>query len=831
MKQVAARLTVSPEEIPFSALGDTARLTARVFDALGSPVEGVAVSWASSDASVATVDPAGLVTAAGPGEAEVTASVAEASAAARVRVVPMIGSLTVSPSRVILLRDDPVPTRLLATVQDEGGTEMVAPVTWTTSNRNSVTVDSTGLLGWAAAGDVTITASVVAAEGDTIRASAAVLSRILSRLEIQPDRFAYRDVGDTVRFVAAAYDSATNAAIPDPPFVWSSGDSTVATVDQAGFTMVVSAGETFIRVRLGPRERLASVVRHRAPPPPKNSAPTIEKQLLPLTVSIGQTATLVLGEYFSDPDGDSLIYKATASATDLIDLRVSRDTLFVSGKATGSESVKVTASDPEPLEISQSMRVTVQPAPSFSITRSTPNSRLHEGREIVFQIKSDPAPVEDQLLQLQFHSHDNRRDLEYDGEGTRFPVEERGTLLIRDFPFPAATETKELTVQIIQDDVPEPVWDTTIVYVRTESDPPLIADTVVVREGTCDRSVRMQRALHLAATVTGRNPCRRMTPEKMHKLSKIRLLGTSGLATQFNAMPLIKGDFLDLPNLHTLLLLSLDFTNAKWSEEVFSDAPTLRDVTLRGDFGHLPAETFAGLDNLTNLDLQFRHLDSISVDLLTPPSNLEVLRLQGMTRGPGTPTPVALDPELFDPVKETLRIFDLTGLGLAAGSLRAGMFSNLNGLTELYLDSALTNNPVLPDGLFQGLQNLRTIDMGHNFLTDMAGAFSEEEYPALEILNMEFNDLTEASFPAGWLSKFTVLRRLQLSLNQIRRFPDGFFTGVRHLIEILLVGNPRNFYFPVLGGAARLRAGFLAYGVSPADRCRSVCSGPGGDRS
>ncbi|HEV7367149.1 MAG TPA: Ig-like domain-containing protein, partial [Gemmatimonadales bacterium] len=51
------------------APGDSYHLTAVAADAGGSPVEGVRFVWRSEDASVATVDGSGLVTAQGPGSA------------------------------------------------------------------------------------------------------------------------------------------------------------------------------------------------------------------------------------------------------------------------------------------------------------------------------------------------------------------------------------------------------------------------------------------------------------------------------------------------------------------------------------------------------------------------------------------------------------------------------------------------------------------------------------------------------------------------------------------------------------------------------------------
>ena len=71
--QSVASVEVSPPAAELTALGATAQLTAEAFDENGHAVAEAAFAWASSDASVATVDAQGLVTAAGNGMATITA--------------------------------------------------------------------------------------------------------------------------------------------------------------------------------------------------------------------------------------------------------------------------------------------------------------------------------------------------------------------------------------------------------------------------------------------------------------------------------------------------------------------------------------------------------------------------------------------------------------------------------------------------------------------------------------------------------------------------------------------------------------------------------------
>ncbi len=84
--QAAASAVIVPDPLSLEAPGDTARLEARVMDALNHLVQGAEVEWSSSDPAVATVDPTGLVTAIGKGDATVDATSGQANATVPVSV-------------------------------------------------------------------------------------------------------------------------------------------------------------------------------------------------------------------------------------------------------------------------------------------------------------------------------------------------------------------------------------------------------------------------------------------------------------------------------------------------------------------------------------------------------------------------------------------------------------------------------------------------------------------------------------------------------------------------------------------------------------------------
>ena len=94
----ATTVTVSPAAAELPAVGATVQLSAEVRDQNGQAMAGATVTWSSSDASVATVDASGLVTAAGNGTATVTATAGSVSGTATVTVAQEVGAVKVTPA-------------------------------------------------------------------------------------------------------------------------------------------------------------------------------------------------------------------------------------------------------------------------------------------------------------------------------------------------------------------------------------------------------------------------------------------------------------------------------------------------------------------------------------------------------------------------------------------------------------------------------------------------------------------------------------------------------------------------------------------------------------
>ena len=92
------------------------------------------------------------------------------------------------------------------------------------------------------------------------------------------------------------------------------------------------------------------------------------------TVTAGQTTTVNLASYFTDPDGDALSFTATSSNPAVATATVSSSTMTVRGVAQGTAAITVVATDPGGLTAAQVVSVSVGAAgvPDLWFSNVTP---------------------------------------------------------------------------------------------------------------------------------------------------------------------------------------------------------------------------------------------------------------------------------------------------------------------------------------------------------------------------------------------------------------------------------------------------------------------------
>ena len=154
---VPTSVTVTPDTATLAALSDTVRLAAEVLDELGRVMPGAEVAWSSANTTVATVNPAGLVTAVGNGSATVTATSGSATGSAAVTVAQVVAEVAVTPAVDTVLTGQTV--RLAASAVDANGHAVAeATFTWASGDITVARVDDTGLATGVAPGTAAITA-------------------------------------------------------------------------------------------------------------------------------------------------------------------------------------------------------------------------------------------------------------------------------------------------------------------------------------------------------------------------------------------------------------------------------------------------------------------------------------------------------------------------------------------------------------------------------------------------------------------------------------------------------------------------------------------------
>jgi uncharacterized protein YjdB len=215
-KSASAKITITPVPVasvsvsPATAslvIGSTVQLSATTKDASGNTLTGRTVTWSTSDASIASVDANGLVTANALGSATITATSETKTATAQITVtVAPVAKVDVSPATVTVALN--ATTQLTATTSDASGRVLTGrTVTWSSSDQTKATVDANGLVKGLAYGQVTITAT---SEGKTGTATVKVsdgIAPVLVGLTIAPNPVDVTSATKTVTATAHITDA------------------------------------------------------------------------------------------------------------------------------------------------------------------------------------------------------------------------------------------------------------------------------------------------------------------------------------------------------------------------------------------------------------------------------------------------------------------------------------------------------------------------------------------------------------------------------------------------------------------------------------------------
>ena len=239
------------------------------------------VSWSSSNASVASVDASGKVSAVAEGTATITAKAGDKSATCSVTVtkkVVAVESVTLDKSSLELNEGETA--TLTATVKPDNASDKT--VTWSSSKTSVATVDANGKVTAVAEGNATITAK---AGNKSATCSVTVTKNVVAVESITLDKSSLElTEGETATLTATVKpDNATNKTV-----TWTSSSSSIATVDQNGKITAVSEGTATITAKAGDKTASCTVTVKKKVVAVESV--TLDKSSLELTE--GETATL-----------------------------------------------------------------------------------------------------------------------------------------------------------------------------------------------------------------------------------------------------------------------------------------------------------------------------------------------------------------------------------------------------------------------------------------------------------------------------------------------------------------------------------------------------------
>lgn len=233
-----ASVTVEPGSATI-LVGGTVSLVATVRDASGNALSGRTVTWASSNASVVTVNASGIATAvAAGGPVTITASSEGKIGTAQVTVQPPVASVALTPATATLLVDSTLIVSV--TLRDANNNAITGrPVAWTSGDPSVATVSPAGVItAVAPGGPVAITATV---EGKSGTALVTVLAPVAS---VTMTGSSSVKVGDIYTYTATA--RLANGTIVVRPVTWSVTDPTRGSMSTSGLLVPLAKGSITI---------------------------------------------------------------------------------------------------------------------------------------------------------------------------------------------------------------------------------------------------------------------------------------------------------------------------------------------------------------------------------------------------------------------------------------------------------------------------------------------------------------------------------------------------------------------------------------------------------
>ena len=246
---LSASCTVTVSSIPVTSISlnktsltldvsDTYQLVATITPTNAS---NKTIAWSTSNTAVAIVSDNGLVTPVAPGEATITATTTDGtnlSVSCQVTVVKRVQGITLNETNLTLTL--PETAQLIASFTPSDATNQV--LNWTSSKPSVATVDSNGLVTTKSTGSATITATTTDGSNLSATCQVTVVKQNVTSITLNETTLVMH-IGDSAQLVADVQPA--NAS--NPNLSWSSGNTSIASVDNNGMVIAKASGTTYVR--------------------------------------------------------------------------------------------------------------------------------------------------------------------------------------------------------------------------------------------------------------------------------------------------------------------------------------------------------------------------------------------------------------------------------------------------------------------------------------------------------------------------------------------------------------------------------------------------------
>ena len=240
--RLAGSVAVTPS-VSTLTIGSTLTLQTQITDNAGNVLTNRPLTFASDAPAVASVTPAGIVTALAPGNARITVTSEGKTGLASVQVVPLpVATLEITPRSASLFVGDVRP--FTAVTRAANGTILAErPIVWRSGSSGVVAVSAAGIVTGVAPG-----VALVVAESEGISAASSVTVTVpaVASITLAPGSPSVA-VNGVVQLVATLRD-ATGASLSGRSISYRSATESVAFVSSTGLVVGVGVGSAIITV-------------------------------------------------------------------------------------------------------------------------------------------------------------------------------------------------------------------------------------------------------------------------------------------------------------------------------------------------------------------------------------------------------------------------------------------------------------------------------------------------------------------------------------------------------------------------------------------------------